>query len=260
VGAAQAFFSRDIDPVLPQEGPSIGFRFESGKNALQYWTRTSEGKVKSSKITFKRASELVGRVIQTGWKFDATVTILDFIPAAQSEVKYVESQIQYGPNAPSSAILVQAADAKKDENQVWLGLGEKATFYTQGKTKTIGYLPKRISLPFALQLNRFDIARYPGSANPMEFSSRVEVRASGESVPRGEIQISMNEPLKYGGYVFYQSSYIDAEPRPTISIFSVNQDPGRWLKYLGSFLICLGVVWLFLNRYRLRKAAGETAA
>jgi cytochrome c biogenesis protein ResB len=66
---------------------------------------------------------------------------------------------------------------------------------------------------------------------------------------RGAVVISMNEPLKKDGYTFYQSSFEQNERgEATVSILSVNHDPGRWIKYLGSFLIVLGSSMLFWFR------------
>jgi hypothetical protein len=101
----------------------------------------------------------------------------------------------------------------------------------------------------------------------MEFSSLVTVvpGTSDGSLPPGSEPpptnhlVSMNEPMKYGGFTFYQASYVDAQPRPTTSIFSVNQDPGRWLKYLGSLLIVLGSIWLFGMKYVTKKKAPTPA-
>jgi len=57
--------------------------------------------------------------------------------------------------------------------------------------------------------------------------------------------ISMNEPLYYGGDFFYQASYQLQENGPPISVFSVNYDPGRWVKYLGSIIMVLGIMLMF---------------
>jgi hypothetical protein len=201
---------------------------------------------------FKDPKELVGRVIKTGWKFEAEITILEWIPRARSEVSFVPARIQYGANAPASAIRLETG-----ESSIWLGLGDRATLDVRsagdGKVKrfTIGYFPRRIALPFGLKLRKFSIDRYQGTMSPSEFSSVVDVGGGRDAPIEGRL-ISMNEPLKYGGYTFYQTSYIDAQPRPTISIFSVNQDPGRWMKYLGCLLIVLGTIWLFAMKYLKR--------
>ena len=55
----------------------------------------------------------------------------------------------------------------------------------------------------------------------------------------------MNEPLVHGGYTFYQASYQMQEGRPPVSIFAVNYDPGRRVKYGGSILMVLGILVMF---------------
>jgi hypothetical protein len=40
----------------------------------------------------------------------------------------------------------------------------------------------------------------------------------------------------------YQSSYELNPGQPPASIFSVNQDPGRSIKYTGSLILVLGII------------------
>ncbi len=104
----------------------------------------------------------------------------------------------------------------------------------------IEYKNKTIPLKFALRLKDFRIGHYPGTLRAATYESDVVL-------PGGEVvNISMNEPLKYKGFTFYQSSYEQDElGRPVASILTVNYDPGRGLKYLGSLLIVLGALILF---------------
>ena len=68
-------------------------------------------------------------------------------------------------------------------------------------------------------------------------------------------RISMNEPLKYESWTFYQASFEAPEtPEDSYrSILSVNYDPGRSLKYIGSLWIVLGVILLFYRRWLFKK-------
>jgi hypothetical protein len=234
------------------KGPEARFRLDAKRSRLLVSIQTSDGKTREQAFPYKDPKDLVGLAIATGWKFDAKITILDWIPRAKSDVNYEPARIQFGTNAPPSAIRLHAG-----KSNLWLGLGDRATMDIpagpDGKTRhfTIGYFPRRIVLPFGIRLEKFSIDRYQGTMSPREFSSVVDVDG-GKDGPIKARTISMNEPLKYGGYTFYQTSYVDAQPRPTISIFSVNQDPGRWLKYLGSFLIVAGSIWLFAMKYKKR--------
>jgi hypothetical protein len=65
--------------------------------------------------------------------------------------------------------------------------------------------------------------------------------------------ITMNEPMSVKGYTFYQASYIPDNPRPTVTILSVNHDPGRELKYTGSLLLVLGSIGLYLSKVLQKK-------
>jgi hypothetical protein len=143
-----------------------------------------------------------------------------------------------------SAIQVRFGD-----ESLWLGLGDRATLRVQdGSHVEMSYLSKRVNLPFSLKLDQFQIDYHPGTRDPASYWSRVRVSDQNEPVV-----ISMNQPLKYAGYTFYQSSYENGFPRPTVSIFSVNQDPGRTLKYFGSILLVLGICVLFYQKSKTKR-------
>jgi len=63
--------------------------------------------------------------------------------------------------------------------------------------------------------------------------------------------ITMNQPLEYGGYTFYQSSldptglYDATGKQVNYSGFTVNRDPGIVLKYAGSLMLGLGIAIMF---------------
>ena len=67
------------------------------------------------------------------------------------------------------------------------------------------------------------------------------------SVP---FKIEMNEPLRYSGYTFFQSSFTDDE---MTSVFQVVKNPSWLMPYLSSFIIVLGlfVQMIFLNEEAL---------
>lgn len=261
IGPAVLGVAPGADPVpFFGKGPELNFRLNAAKSQLELSIQNADGSKKEVLLPFKDPKELIGKVIQTGWKFEATATILDWIPRAVSDVRYAPARIQYGTGVPNSAILLRTMDSGGTPgSKVWLGLGERATLdlpVVNGKSKrvSVGYFPRRIVLPFGVKLDEFKIERYQGTMNPSEFSSVVSVNDSKnpDTAPK-DLLISMNEPMKHGGYTFYQASYVDAQPRPTISVFSVNQDPGRWMKYIGSIFLVGGTIWLFAMKYVKKK-------
>jgi hypothetical protein len=68
-------------------------------------------------------------------------------------------------------------------------------------------------------------------------------------------EISMNRPLAYGRFKFYQSGFKQNNPGSEVSVLAVAFDPGRTLKYAGSLMICLGIGSMFYMRaYSFRSA------
>jgi cytochrome c biogenesis protein ResB len=98
------------------------------------------------------------------------------------------------------------------------------------------------------------VIRYQGTSRAKEYASLVSVLKNGEAIPAApesqeKTLISMNEPMKYNGYTIYQASFQEDEMgKPVASVFSVNKDPGRPIKYLGSLVLSFGIVWLFYQR------------
>jgi hypothetical protein len=71
---------------------------------------------------------------------------------------------------------------------------------------------------------------------------------------RIERKISVNDPMVHGGWTLYQVNYNPEDP--TYSGLEAVYDPGVNWVFLGFFLICLGVFWMFYLDPRLK---GRTA-
>ncbi len=104
---------------------------------------------------------------------------------------------------------------------------------------------KKVTLPLSLTLDRFETKMNPGTKQPASYESYVKVNPG---LP-GLHHVFMNHPLKVSGYTFYQSSYFQ-ERGEYHSILSVNRDPGRALKYFGTFLLVLGMIFYFVTLNR----------
>ena len=254
------------DQTIPSSSPSSASQadeprfFVAGKKArlqvkvmpkgsVEFEARSLRGKIKRSQFPSNR---LKGREINTGWMSRVSsplrLKVLEYFQFAENRTQYVPSRIQYGDQAPPSAIELQTREGKT----FWMTIGDRQTVPIASDAGThqlvqIHYLRDRRILPFEVELDRFEISYYPGSRSPLEYSSYVQV--IDDQAPKERIHISMNQPLEWKGFTLYQSSYIPAQPRPVISIFSVNQDPGRLWKYLGSILIVLGSFLLFAVKY-----------
>ncbi len=110
----------------------------------------------------------------------------------------------------------------------------------------VEYRPGQRTLPVTIKLLDFRKIDYPGTQMAAGFESDVELMdtARGLMLTR---TISMNHPLKYRGYSFFQSSYVANNGTET-TILSVRNDPGTPLVYAGFLIVIGGVVSLFILR------------
>lgn len=76
---------------------------------------------------------------------------------------------------------------------------------------------------------------------PKDFISEVTVLKEGKEIMKKDIRV--NEPLSFGGYTFFQSSY-DSEGL-NWSGLQVGKDPGVPVVYSGFILLILGLVIIF---------------
>ena len=178
----------------------------------------------------------LGQTFKTGW-MDFEFRLLEFFPKAQREFIFTAQ-------GKPSENTVKAIRVSHEGQSVWLGQNSYARFFKKDKMYVLTYRNQAEPLGFNLELIDFKVTNYQGSNQAKSYESLVEMEDGAQ------ILISMNEPLKYRGWTFYQSSFIEPkeEGDSYVSVLSVNRDPGRILKYLGSALIVLGIILLFYRR------------
>lgn len=105
-----------------------------------------------------------------------------------------------------------------------------------------------VALPFAIELKKFTLTRYPGSMSPSSYESDLLVYVDGEI--RKEC-VYMNNVLDVKGFRFYQASF-DTDEHGTI--LSVNRDAaGRNVTYTGYLILLTGFIGCLTGRHsRLR--------
>jgi len=69
-----------------------------------------------------------------------------------------------------------------------------------------------LDLGFSIRCDRFEVTYYPESEMPKEYASDLAIVDRGREVFRKTIQV--NDPLRYKGISFYQSSYGVLPPQP----------------------------------------------
>jgi len=115
--------------------------------------------------------------------------------------------------------------------------------------------------PFLLQLQKFTHEKYPGTQIPKAYISRVRIIDPERNVDR-EVDISMNEPLRYRGEAFFQAGFDEGTEKTTI--LQVVRNPGWTMPYIACFLVTLGLLihfGIFLTQYLIRlKPTGQFRA
>jgi hypothetical protein len=144
---------------------------------------------------------------------------------------------------------------------------------------TISMALDEVDLGFQLYLRQFQRKLDPGAGTPSHYSSLVDVLDLGRPPKklRENVLITLNAPVDFTDpqsgrtYRLFQSSFsgpwTPGEPefeqlirgdrsrdQVYLSRLSVNYDPGRGLKYLGSLLAVVGIALVYGNRRRLTAA------
>ncbi|MBX3040381.1 MAG: cytochrome c biogenesis protein ResB [Bdellovibrionaceae bacterium] len=189
-----------------------------------------------------------GKVIATPW-MGLELKVLRYFERAMQKYSVEASERPTPKTVPSVRVRYNGIEG-------FLLLNNYIKVFTDEWVYLVSYQNKRVPLGFEMSLRRFHRTNYPGSFRAMEYESEVDY---DDQTP---VRISMNEPLKYKGYYIYQAGF-DEPPnggRATASILSVNRDPGRAWKYIGTTLMCLGVISLFYRRARGAKSPATGSA
>ena len=97
---------------------------------------------------------------------------------------------------------------------------------------------KITTLPFSIHLEDFIKKFHPGTEIAKSYRSHINL--INNDIER-KVIIRMNEPLRYKGYTFYQSSYKET-PHGEVSILAVVRNVGKYFPYIASIILCLGLM------------------
>ncbi|HEY3897102.1 MAG TPA: cytochrome c biogenesis protein ResB [Chthoniobacter sp.] len=117
-----------------------------------------------------------------------------------------------------------------------------------GKKLQVALRDERTYLPFSLKLLQATHKDYAGSDTPKDFRSRMLIDNPGTKENR-EVEISMNDPLRYGGLAFYQYQMTkdEMDQAPGRSVLQVVHNPSWLAPYIGCIVVALGMIWQFLH-------------
>lgn len=244
---AGRFVQKDLGPAQIIFGNIEGQGVDKSKNSIVLIPKGDSVayEIHTARVpgSVKRGTAKPGDTIETGW-MGLVLRVLKFMPHAKEEITFKANEVP--TPLTQAAILVDFNGTKH-----WVAINSMLKLFTDQAVYILMYANRRLDLDFELKLKDFKIGRYPGTMRAASYESVVDVPGKGDTT------ISMNEPLKHGGFTIYQSSFSENENGPFASIFSVNRDPGRWVKYFGCLAIVFGSIHLF---YFKRKTRPKNAA
>ena len=156
-----------------------------------------------------------------------------------------------------ASVFVELRSAQESLG-TWLlsnGLRDHQSFKFEGKTYRLAVRERRVYKPFSIKLLDFSHDRYAGTDIPKNFSSRILLEHAEKGADR-EVLIYMNNPLRYGGYTFYQASFDNAD---TTSILQVVKNPAWLMPYFACGLVAVGLVVQFsLHLFRFASSRSRS--
>lgn len=149
-------------------------------------------------------------------------------------------------NTPSAIIELSGLQGSLGTWLVSPDISGEQEFTNGGGLWRVALRAERHYLPYTVKLLSTKYEVYPGTDTPKNFQSRVRIENPGRGENR-EVDIYMNNPLRYEGQTFYQQQmdrvFVD-ENRG--SVLEVVRNPGWLTPYFGCILVGAGMAYQFL--------------
>ncbi|MGD9896801.1 MAG: cytochrome C biogenesis protein ResB [Candidatus Methylacidiphilaceae bacterium] len=198
-----------------------------------------------------------GQIFSLGWAdWEASVVRYEPHASIQSSVRKRETGTAF-TMAIGSGVRGWLEDPKNGVHSppLWILSGLTQTFTVQGIPVRVGYGLESQPLPFRISLEKFLVPREEGSDAPVDFQATVRFDDPKTGAARVETA-HMNSPAIFPGgfwrsalgrnYKFSQASWNPRDLQETT--LQVLFDPGWPYKWIGSILICGGILLMFLHR------------
>ena len=149
-------------------------------------------------------------------------------------------------NLPGISVRFRALQGGATKEDLLWGLEHHpATFDAGGKTWAVSLRKTRYPMPFSIRLEDFRKEDHPGLSMARSYESDVTKLASGTEQP---IRIQMNEPLRDGGLVLFQSSFAMDRDGKEVSVFSVVRNPSDYWPLYACIIIGIGLFLAFVPK------------
>lgn len=155
-----------------------------------------------------------------------------------------------------SGLVFETISPNKQENGTYIVMEDiprVPEFETSEGILSLTLTRENVDLPFTISLKDFRKIDYPGTNKPREFESDLVVRDGDLEWPA---TVSMNKPLRYKGYTFYQSSF-DQRDGFEVTVLNVVQNSGRYFPYISTLIIFAGMLLHFIIRLQQERQSHQ---
>ncbi len=186
---------------------------------------------------------------------DHSAGIIRFViakPVFKAEIKYVSTAKKQDINNLDMLVLDVTMNQKTERVNLFGGQfrsPEPTIINIDNLNFNLSYGSRTYLLPFSVQLNDFQLEKYPGSESAMAYASEVTIL---DGATKFDFRIFMNNILDYRGFRFFQSSYSITDIYEE-TVLSVNYDYwGTLITYIGYFILyaCL-ILIIFMKNTRM---------
>ncbi|MBU0676741.1 MAG: cytochrome c biogenesis protein CcsA [Verrucomicrobia bacterium] len=147
-------------------------------------------------------------------------------------------------DVPGGVFIVSAPGGEKALILLFGNDSRPVVFNAGDEDYTFVLRRKRQSLPTVVKLIDFKREMHSGTGMAKSYSSLVTILPGG--VER-QVLISMNKPLRYRGYTFYQASFSETGTGQEISTLAVVKNYGRLVPYIATTVTVVGLALHFLG-------------
>lgn len=173
--------------------------------------------------------------------------------AQKVELQDIPEEKEKEGNLSGAMIVIEGADKNVNGRHLLMeSVSETLEIPHKENTYTVKIGRVQIPLPFAIKLIDFRRVVYPGTNKPKGFESDIIIQDNSVEWP---VTIRMNEPARYKGYTFYQSSFVQSKNQE-ITVLNVVNNIGRTFPYIASLIIFIGLLihsCLKLNQHKRKK-------
>ncbi|NLD95288.1 MAG: cytochrome c biogenesis protein ResB [Fibrobacter sp.] len=144
--------------------------------------------------------------------------------------------------------ITSSDESVNDTNRIMLfgGTFNANVYVINDDTISFSLKPHEISLPFELQLVKFEKENHPGTSNAKSYKSYLKVNGAGIN---RDVVISMNRPFRYKSLAIYQSGFSQNVSGNNCSSMIVVENVGRIVPYISGVAVVTGLLFYFIAMF-----------